>query len=402
MTAEQSPRRLSRSRPGRHARRPLVALAALALVLAAATDPKTLGRTVVALVAEHFHDRDRGNAWAVTHNGYADAITDPHAFAVATNAALAELKTSHTRLYTQNEVAYYGLMALFAPALKRPAPTFESIGIDLADGRFVRRVFAGGPAETAGLRRGDEIVGADNKPLAEVAAFRGQSARQVALAIRRRPGDALIELRVRPRTVVASREWTEAQEKGSRPVNRGGKSIGYVPIFSGAGDLPKDVLRDQFTGPLAGADALVLDFRDGWGGSDPDFLGLFDPRAPVLTFIERDGKRRVYDATWRKPLVVLVNGGTRSGKEVIARSLQKHGRATIVGTRTAGAVAAGQPFLLADGSLLLLAVADVLADGERLEGVGVTPDVEVLDKLPYADGADPQLEAALDAAARAR
>ncbi len=378
----------------------LVALATCLLAAAPATDPKTLGRTVVALVAEHFLDRDRGDAWAHSHNGYADAITDPHAFAVATNAALAELRTSHTRLYTRDEVAYYGLMAIFAPALKRPAPTFESIGVDLLDGRYVRRVFAGGPAEAAGLRRGDEIVGADQAPLAEVTTFRGQTARQVALAVRRRAGDPLIEVRVKPRTVVASREWAEAQTKGTRRIARGGRSIGYVPIFSGAGDVPKEDLRSEFSGELRDADALVLDFRDGWGGADPDFVSLFDPRPPVLTFVERDRKRRLYDAGWRKPLVVLINGGTRSGKEVVARAIQKQHLGTLVGTRTAGAVAAGQPFLLADGSLLFLAVADVLVDGERLEGVGVSPDVEVADKLPYADGADPQLEAALEAAVK--
>ena len=43
-------------------------------------------------------------------------------------------------------------------------------------------------------------------------------------------------------------------------------------------------------------------------------------------------------------------------------------------------------------------LADGLAavDGVRLEGVGVPPDVEVEIELPYAGGADPQLEAALD------
>ncbi|MEA2601583.1 MAG: carboxyl-terminal processing protease [Acidobacteriota bacterium] len=63
---------------------------------------------------------------------------------------------------------------------------------------------------------------------------------------------------------------------------------------------------------------------------------------------------------------------------------------------------AGQPFLLTDGSLLFLAVEDVRIDGERLEGVGVQPDVAVPAPLPYADGADPQLERALDVAASPR
>ena len=52
-------------------------------------------------------------------------------------------------------------------------------------------------------------------------------------------------------------------------------------------------------------------------------------------------------------------------------------------------------FLLSDGSLLVLAVSDVRVEGERLEGRGVVPDVEVSFPLPYAAGRDPQLDAAL-------
>jgi carboxyl-terminal processing protease len=118
----------------------------------------------------------------------------------------------------------------------------------------------------------------------------------------------------------------------------------------------------------------------------------------VLTRIDRDGHRSDYAASWRKPLVVLVDGGSRSGKEMVARALQRSHRAAIVGERTAGAVLAGQPFLLSGGSLLFLAVEDVRIDGERLEGGGVQPDVSVPAPLPYADGADPQLERALEVA----
>jgi carboxyl-terminal processing protease len=38
----------------------------------------------------------------------------------------------------------------------------------------------------------------------------------------------------------------------------------------------------------------------------------------------------------------------------------------------------------------------VRVEGERLEGQGVVPDVEVPFPLPYAAGRDPQLEAALE------
>jgi carboxyl-terminal processing protease len=98
-------------------------------------------------------------------------------------------------------------------------------------------------------------------------------------------------------------------------------------------------------------------------------------------------------------VALLINGGTRSGKEVLAYGFKKYGYGPVIGTRSAGALLAARAFLL-DGGLLLLPVADVAVDGERLEGRGVTPTIEVPFDLPYAAGADPQLERALDELAR--
>ena len=67
----------------------------------------------------------------------------------------------------------------------------------------------------------------------------------------------------------------------------------------------------------------------------------------------------------------------------------------LVGDRTAGAVLAGTPRPLADGSVLYVAVGNVLVDGEQVEGIGVEPDVKVPRKLPYAAGKDEQIEAAV-------
>ena len=72
----------------------------------------------------------------------------------------------------------------------------------------------------------------------------------------------------------------------------------------------------------------------------------------------------------------------------------------VVGTRTAGAVVGGSPTVIRPGMLLYIAVLDVLIDGERLEGRGVEPDIAVPFELPYANGADPQLDAALEALTR--
>jgi carboxyl-terminal processing protease len=86
---------------------------------------------------------------------------------------------------------------------------------------------------------------------------------------------------------------------------------------------------------------------------------------------------------------------------VVAYAVKKHHLGTLVGEKTAGAAMGGSCFLLQDRSLLYLAVADFRVDGERLEGVGVEPDVEVEDSLSYAAGSDPQLDKALELAAKA-
>lgn len=90
----------------------------------------------------------------------------------------------------------------------------------------------------------------------------------------------------------------------------------------------------------------------------------------------RNGTHEFEDVKWRKPVAMLVNGGTRSGKEILAYGFKKYRLGEVIGTRTEGAVLAATAFL-AGGGLLLLAVDDVLVDGERLEGVGVTPTIEV-------------------------
>jgi carboxyl-terminal processing protease len=93
---------------------------------------------------------------------------------------------------------------------------------------------------------------------------------------------------------------------------------------------------------------------------------------------------------------MVVNNGSRSGKEILAYGFKKYGLGKLIGTKTAGAVVGGSPFLLEDDNLLYLAVVDVWIDGERLEGKGVIPDIEVPFPLEYAQGKDPQFNKAVD------
>ena len=98
---------------------------------------------------------------------------------------------------------------------------------------------------------------------------------------------------------------------------------------------------------------------------------------------------------YAKPLVVIIDKGSRSAKEVLAYILKKSGRATLVGERTGGNVLGTFPFWIGDWAILEIPMIDVIVDGVRLEGVGVEPHVAVIDEFD-ADGNDLFLARALE------
>ncbi len=390
--------------------KPTTAVLALFLISSGAAvaqdvDFPALGREVVGLVRDRFLDEAKGKQWAEAHAGYADAIRDPAAFRNATRSALAELATSHTLYYTPDDPGYFDLLAIFESFMHRD-PKTESLGLATVESMerdgswFVARVFAGGAAEGSGIRRGDRLVsldGLDGQPFHPVLSLKGKAGRAVDLQVQSQSGGDLRTVRLTPRLVNPKQEWLEDERKAARMIEKNGKRIAYVPLWSCAGAEHQELLEDLLQGDLAGADALAIDFRGGWGGCNPGFVSLFDPAVPDLKQTGRKGEVTTFAPAWRKPVAVIVDRGTRSGKEVVARSLQKHRRAVVVGERTAGAVVAGQPLLLKDCSLLFLAVLDVRVDGERLEVTGVTPDIEAPSSLHFAEGRDAQLESAVSA-----
>jgi carboxyl-terminal processing protease len=200
-----------------------------------------------------------------------------------------------------------------------------------------------------------------------------------------------------PEQIRPNKAFLTAMEESVRIIESNGVKIGYIHIWSYAGGRYQQALeRELSSGRLKEADALVWDLRDGWGGAESEYLHLFTGRAPVTTLINRDGLKSVANVSWRKPVTMLINGGTRSGKEILAYGFREYGVGELIGSRTAGAVLAGRAYLLRDGSLVLVAVADVLVDGRRLEGVGVMPTISVPFQLPYAQGHDPQLDRAVE------
>ena len=361
---------------------------------------KARGDEVVRVVIKNFYDERAANAWATRHRDLGAGANSDGEFAARCRQALAELRVSHTGYYTEDDPEYSALVAIYGATLNAGDTACESIGADVTPGGFVRTLFAGGPAADAGIRRGDRILAADGGVFNPVRSLRGHAEPSVSLRVQRVASGPSLPVTLRPRVIAPKQEWLAAQKEGGRIITRSGRRIAYVPLFACAGEEFENALKDQLGGPLATADALILDLRNGWGGCNPDFVNLFNSAPPVLTYTGRDGASQLLDTQWRKPLIVLIYGGSRSGKEALAYSIKKHRLGILVGAPTAGAVMSGRCFRLSSGALLLLAVADVRVDGERLEGRGVKPDVPVKDRLSFANGADPQLENALEVATK--
>jgi C-terminal processing protease CtpA/Prc len=215
------------------------------------------------------------------------------------------------------------------------------------------------------------------------------------LEIRRAPDATPIAISVPVELLQPRDVFLGAIRESIRTVERDGRRIGYLRLWAYAVSGVEDLLADLLTSePLEDVDGLVLDLRGRWGGAPADAADMFVGRAPHMTVTNREGEEHVANMRWRKPVVGIIDEGSRSGMEILAYGLKKAG-VPLVGTRTAGAVVAGRAFRLRDNSLLEIAVLDVHVDGERLEGNPVRPDIEVPFDLRYAAGSDPQLERAL-------
>jgi carboxyl-terminal processing protease len=368
-------------------------------------------------VRDHFYDSTfNGLDWTAVRERYrpfaAAASSDDERSAVI-NRMLSELGASHTAHYTTANPAYYQLLDIFSGALRRSLRrwfpdgqvAYPGIGVftrQLGGKTFITGVLEGLPAWKAGLVVGDEISAVDGTPYHPMRSFASKAGQGVTLMITRQSGGPTEEVVVSPVWIKPNEAFLKAMEASTRIIEADGAKIGYIRVWSYAGTQYQDLLeRELSSGKLKDADALVWDLRDGWGGAQAEYLNIFDGRAPTTTLINRDGQRSVPYATWRKPVAMLVNEGTRSGKEILAYGFKRYGLGEVIGSRTAGAVLAGRAYLLSDGSLLLVAVADVLVDGTRLEGVGVVPTIAVPSPLPYAQGRDRQLDQAVQVLSRA-
>jgi carboxyl-terminal processing protease len=291
-------------------------------------------------------------------------------------------------------------------SLSRGDNTYVGIGISVsAKGPQPRivEVYDGTPAQAAGLHAGDILVRvndhpADGLPIDQLTGLmRGPAGTSVELVVRR--GDDPQE-----QTYSVTRAEIHLQIVTDRVVQ---DDIGYIQLRA----FPEPSVVDAIQQDIGdfenqGVQGLVLDLRGNSGGRidvGTRLLGDFLPNGTAIyQELDRGGATSTHStrgtSQYDLPLVVLVDGGTASMSEIFASALQEHGAATIVGTNTAGSVAAAQVFGLPDGSALQVTVFQIeAADGKPLNNVGVVPDAVVgTGDADVASGTDPVLDRAVE------
>ncbi len=321
------------------------------------------------------------------------------------NAFLSTLKVSHTQFYTESDLEFFFFRSLFGTRDPK-TPAIAHIGAEYkksVDGFQVRSVLNGYPAEKADLKRGDLILKANGSPFVPAKSFQGLANKTVELEIKRR--SKVHKIKVTPLQEGLHQSYISATKNSVREIKKEDKTFGYVHLWTGTHDETKKELAKAVKS-LKHVDGFILDLRDGFGGAWYDHLDPFFEDSSTYfesAFILRDGTKnkskpesKTNPESFKKPMVVIINEGVRSGKEALAFQFKKTKRATLIGTRTAGFFVAGAAHMreLSLPYFLYLSSQGLLLDGVDLEGKGVEPDVNVDWPLQAGASEDPQLKRA--------
>ena len=130
-----------------------------------------------------------------------------------------------------------------------------------------------------------------------------------------------------------------------------------------------------------GNEVMLLEKIADTGGAEEKILDHLLPEGTLLSNVDKDGKEEVFtsdESHLNVPMAVLINEDSYSAAELFAAVLHEYGAATTIGTNTVGKGYYQNLFQLEDGSAVDLSVGRYFTSkGENLEGIGLTPDVEV-------------------------
>jgi carboxyl-terminal processing protease len=299
-----------------------------------------------------------------------------------------EVKASEAELRGENDYVGVGIFSL-------PDPERQIISII--------STFPNSPAEHAGIKPHDKIIGVDGVPLQFDAdatrQIRGPKCSAVTLTVQT-PGEA-------PRDIMLIRTSIQGNLNivSQLVPTTDGSKIGYIfiPTFFDETIPPQiDDALEAF-GPL---DGVILDVRLNGGGSssvlDPIFKLFVD--GTLGKFVSRNDSRALQvkadpiHNSQTVPIIVIVSEDTVSYGEIFAGVLKDLGRAKVVGQTSLGNVEVLHGYNFDDNSQVWIASETFYSatSETNFELSGIIPDVEAFaewDTITFET--DPSIKAAL-------
>jgi carboxyl-terminal processing protease len=254
----------------------------------------------------------------------------------------------------------------------------------------------GTPAFREGVHPQDRIIkieGETTKGITLIEAvkkLRGKPGSKVNITVARKKGAKDSE-EWTTKDLAITREVIKIQSVLSRMLE---KKVGYIKINEFSAHTAPDTRDALIKLKKAGANSVVLDLRNNPGGLltaavDVSSFFLDDSKLIVYTQGRHPENRQDFRAGSKAryanlPMVVLVNGGSASGSEIVAGALQDHRRAVILGASTYGKASVQSVIPLSDGSGLRLTVAkyytpsgrSIQRDEKKKTG-GIMPDIAI-------------------------
>jgi carboxyl-terminal processing protease len=290
---------------------------------------------------------------------------------------------------------------------------FEGIGaeIGIKDDRLtIIAPLPDSPAERAGLKASDRVMLIDDYDTAGISLneavrrIRGDKGTMVVLTVHRGA-----EPDVREISVIRDEIKVVSVRQDTRDVlDNDGQThtLALIEISNFHADTTSR-FREAVNNILSqGHEGVILDMRNNPGG-------FLDGAIKVASYWVEAGEVVVMEkfsaddaqshmangqAELRSlPTVVLVNGGSASGSEIVAGALQDYDLGTLVGETTFGKGSVQDLRNFSDGSSLKLTIARWLTPaGRQIDGDGIEPDILVeLTEEDYDADRDPQLDQAL-------
>ena len=263
---------------------------------------------------------------------------------------------------------------------------FCGIGAYISQGKNdnylkVAGVVKGGPAQKAGIKKGDIIVEVDGENIKgkdssyAISKMKGKKGTNVSISVMRKGNK-------KPITFNIKREVIHDNTVSYKMLDN---NIGYISVSAF-----ETVTKKQFKSAVdclekKNEKGLIIDLRDNGGGLLDTALDMLDqilPKKLVVYTKDKNGVAEEYytkdDKEIKIPIVILVNGNSASASEVFCGALRDYGKAKLLGTKTFGKGIVQSSFAFRDGTGLKFTTSKYYTPkGINIHGTGFEPDIKV-------------------------